>query len=314
MGPERSIVFGLFAVFLTIGLVESPSLVCETQDSGISTEARAYLEHALDVMQQNALHREKIDWGRLRSEAMEHAAGAEVPVDTYDAIRWALHQVNRHSFLQLSPELEKRETDRKPHVQAALKSATTETQREPASVFLARDKPETRLLERAGVKIGYVMVPHFSPRGDADGVRFETTLQHLIAQLDTDHPRGWIVDLRGNAGGNMWPMLAGLGPLLGEGVAGAFHDSRGENLNWFYRDGAAGYEGAESWSYPRVEGVPYRVAGSVTVAVLIDRGTASSAEAVAVAFRGKPHTRFLGEHTLGVSTNNNNLSSGMELI
>ena len=315
MSAERSVVFGLFAIFLTIGLVEGPSPVCETQDS-ISTGARAYLEHALDVMQQNALHREKIDWATLRREAMERAAGAEVPVDTYDAIRWALHQVNRHSFLQLSPDLEKQETDRKSNVKTALKSATTETQREPASIFLSRDKPETRLLERAGVKIGYVVVPHFSPRGDADGIRFETTLQHLTAQLDTDHPRGWIVDLRGNAGGNMWPMLAGLGPLLGEGVAGAFHDSRGENFNWFYRDGVAGYEGAESWSYAKVDGVAYRVAGSVPVAVLIDRGTASSGEAVAVAFRGKPHTRFFGEHTLGVSTNNNNyvLSDGANMI
>jgi carboxyl-terminal processing protease len=316
MGTNRSAVFGLFTVFLTISLVEGPRLVCETQDSSVSAGARAYLEHALAVMQQNALHREKIDWATLRREAMEHAEGAEVPVDTYDAIRWALHQVNRHSFLQLSPELEKRETDRRSHVKAALNSARTEAPRDPASIFLSRDKPETRLLERAGMKIGYVVVPHFSPRGDADGVRFETTLQHLIAQLDTDHPRGWIVDLRGNEGGNMWPMLAGLGPLLGEGVAGAFHDSRGGNLNWFYRDGAAGYEGTESWSYPKVDGVPYRVAGSVPVAILIDRGTASSAEAVAVAFRGKPHTRSFGEHTLGVSTNNNNyvLSDGANMI
>jgi carboxyl-terminal processing protease len=214
MGSERSVVFGLFAVFLTIGLVEGPSLVCETQDSSISTGARAYLEHALDVMQQNALHREKIDWGTLRREAMQHAAGAEVPVDTYDAIRWALHQVNRHSFLQLSPELEKQEAERKSRVKAVLNSTTKETQHEPDSSFLSRDKPETRLLERAGMKIVYVVVPHFSPRGDADGVQFETKLQHLIAQLYADHPRGWIIDLRGNGGGNMWPMMAGLGPLL----------------------------------------------------------------------------------------------------
>lgn len=316
MSTERSVVSGLFALVLSIGLGEGPSLFCGTQDSSISTEARVYLEHALDVMQQNALHREKIDWGTLRKETMEHAAGAEVPVDTYDAIRWALKQVNRHSFLQLPPQLEKQEADRKSHVKTALKSTTTETQRETASIFLSRDKPETRLLERDGVKIGYVVVPHFSPRDNSDGVRFETTLQHLISQLDADHARAWVVDLRGNGGGNMWPMMAGLGPLLGEGVAGAFHDSGGESLNWFYRDGAAGYEGPKSWSYPRVDGVPYRTAGSLPVAVLIDRGTASSAEAVAVAFHGRPHTRFLGEHTQGVSTNNDNyvLSDGANMI
>ena len=31
---------------------------------------------------------------------------------------------------------------------------------------------------------------------------------------------GWIVDLRTDGGGNMWPMMAGLGPILGEGIMG----------------------------------------------------------------------------------------------
>src|SRR5215472_4909555 len=139
MSTERSVVFGLFALVLTIGLGEGPPLFCGIQDSSISTEARAYLEHALDVMQQNALHRETIDWGTLRKEAMEHAAGAEVPVDTYDAIRWALHQVNRHSFLQLSAELEKQEAERKSRVKAASNSTTRETQHEPDSSFISRE-------------------------------------------------------------------------------------------------------------------------------------------------------------------------------
>jgi hypothetical protein len=85
------------------------------QNHSMSATAQAYLEHAIDVMQQNALHSEKIDWRTLRSEALERSRGAEVPVDTYDAIRWALKRVNKHSFLQLSPELEKQEAQRKMH-------------------------------------------------------------------------------------------------------------------------------------------------------------------------------------------------------
>ena len=27
-------------------------------------------------------------------------------------------------------------------------------------------------------------------------------------------------DLRGNIGGNMWPMIAGVGPILGDGIIG----------------------------------------------------------------------------------------------
>jgi C-terminal processing protease CtpA/Prc len=40
------------------------------------------------------------------------------------------------------------------------------------------------------------------------------------------------------------------------------------------------------------------------VAVLIDKGTGSSGEAIAIAFRGRPYTRFFGEHTQGASTAN----------
>jgi hypothetical protein len=31
-----------------------------------------------------------------------------------------------------------------------------------------------------------------------------------------------VVDLRSNSGGNMWPMIAGIGPVVGEGHLGAF--------------------------------------------------------------------------------------------
>lgn len=44
--------------------------------------------------------------------------------------------------------------------------------------------------------------------------------------------------------------------------------------------------------------------GAVPVAVLIDRGTASSGEATAIAFEGRPKTRFFGEHTWGVTAVN----------
>jgi C-terminal processing protease CtpA/Prc len=88
---------------------------------------------------------------------------------------------------------------------------------------------------------------------------------------------GWVVDLRGNSGGSMWPMLAVALPLLGgDGVIGAF----------VTRDGAR----TLSLSGP--------------VAVLTDARTASSAEAVAVAFRGVPGARSYGAATRGFSTGN----------
>lgn len=50
---------------------------------------------------------------------------------------------------------------------------------------------------------------------------------------------------------------------------------------------------------------PVTISGHPPVAVLIDGGTGSSGEAVAIAFKGRAGTRFFGVPTAGVSTSNN---------
>jgi len=161
-----------------------------------------------------------------------------------------------------------------------------------------------------------VVVPMFDG-ADANG--FARALQELVHELDARRPLGWIVDLRGNGGGNMWPMLAGIGPVLGEGRVGAFRTLRGVGEHWYYRDGRAGVEndGGESQfvaaavAPPRVLATP-----SPPVVVLIDDGTASSGEAVAIAFRGRPRTRLIGTPTYGLSSSNQGfvLGDGANLV
>ena len=41
----------------------------------------------------------------------------------------------------------------------------------------------------------------------------------------------------------MWPMIAGLGPVLGEGLLGFFIAPTGRTTSWEYRGGAS-YSGA----------------------------------------------------------------------
>jgi C-terminal processing protease CtpA/Prc len=140
---------------------------------------------------------------------------------------------------------------------------------------------------------------------DRQFIAYETNLQRIVADLDKSHPVGWIVDLRGNVGGNMWPMLAGIGPLLGEGDHLGEFFTLDSHSTWKYRDGvAAEIEDGKESPYPAVAAAPYKLIGTPNVAVLIDRRTGSSGEAIAIAFRGRPKTRFFGEHTQGASTAN----------
>ena len=47
-------------------------------------------------MQARSLRRDQVDWPRLRKEALARAARAEITVDTYDAIRFALASLDDH--------------------------------------------------------------------------------------------------------------------------------------------------------------------------------------------------------------------------
>jgi len=114
----------------------------------------------------------------------------------------------------------------------------------------------------------------------------------------------------------MWPMLAGVGPVLGDGEAGAFVRPGGQRTGWGYReaDGVAVAAGGAVQARP--EAPPYRLrTPGPAVAVLTGPQTASSGEFVLLAFRGRPATRSFGEPTAGVPTANQakRLGDGAEL-
>src|SRR5690606_24641089 len=125
------------------------------------------------------------------------------------------------------------------------------------------------------------------------------TLQALIRSLDEAGACGWIVDLRRNSGGNLWPMLLGLGPLLGDGdkVVATYPDGRREAA--WHRDGTVGLG---EFARLRVRGEPTVVPSTPRIALLIGPQTASAGEVVALAFRGTGTTRRFGADTAGAAT------------
>src|SRR5262249_35799792 len=83
-------------------------------DDPTKSDPIAYLNRALDAIQARSLRREQMDWPRLRKEALARAAGAEITVDTYDAIRYALASLDdHHSSFHPTPALEHLEANRK---------------------------------------------------------------------------------------------------------------------------------------------------------------------------------------------------------
>jgi C-terminal processing protease CtpA/Prc len=144
------------------------------------------------------------------------------------------------------------------------------------------------------------------------------SLQTQIGALDSAGACGWVVDLRENTGGNIWPMLAGVGPLLDAEVVGSTTENP-PGVGWHYRDGrswSGGYTPPAEplgWS----SAAPRRVANAnAPVALLVGRQTASSGEILLVAFLGRGNVRSFGDSTAGRNSVNTSvpLSDGATLI
>jgi len=162
--------------------------------------------------------------------------------------------------------------------------------------------------------VGCVQVTGFSG-SSVEGIAFANNIQNIIKNQDSENLIGWIVDLNRNTGGNMYPMVAGLGPILGDNVLGYFIDPDDEKIAWGYDNGSS-YALSSSNSVTTVS-EPYTLINTdVKVAVIISNQTASSGEATAVSFIGMPNTRFFGQATCGLSTANRSfsLNSGGTLV
>jgi carboxyl-terminal processing protease len=235
----------------------------------INIVAKAYLDSALNLMQTYSVRRYEVDWPAIRAQAHAHAGSAQERADTHDAIRVALRAVGDGSST-LMP------------YQYLFPGQTP------------RPSPTGTVL--AGGRIGYVRMPFFS---DTAATAYAAEYHALLRTLDSPSVCGWIVDLRSNQGGNMWPMLVGIGPILGDGNTGAFVDADGRRVPWGYERGAATQDGQVYLPL----GNAYTLRRSnPPVAVLVANGTAGSGEAIAIAFRGRPRTRTFGTPTRGLTT------------
>ena len=274
----------------------------------ITPDAAAFLDNALDTMRQHALHGQSVDWTAVRTEAFKRAGGAFNPIDTYPAIYWALVQLgDPGARLRLPPGLY---PDQIALLQQAERDAVNNAPaaaREQTSIptpFTSRRLPEGHIVTVQGRNFGFVVLPRCSAKDNDGLLLYAADVRRILTDLSAQSPKGWIVDLRGNTGGNMWPMLAGIGPILGDGSVGSFVANDG-NVSWFYQDGKTGTRnpaGLETVSLTLQEEPVLQTPSVAPVAVLVDSSTASSAEAITIAFHGRPASRSFGSRTAGKST------------
>jgi carboxyl-terminal processing protease len=245
------------------------------------------LDAIIDFMQTHSLWRASLDWVAVRAEA--HALLGDQADDT--------------SLSAADPAIE--------FLLGRLRAAGADYHnllRTPAQAATASPSP---YIAPSGMPLaggfGYVIVPGF--QGEAQQASlFASEIAAVIASQQHQASCGWIVDLRQNTGGNMYPMLSGLAPLLGPGTVAEFRSVTGAmDQVALGADGSITYlnagRGSGSFDYfPAVTLPDTARLASLPIAVLIGGRTASAGEAVTIAFARRANTHFFGESTAGFAT------------
>jgi carboxyl-terminal processing protease len=233
----------------------------------VEVPPKVVLDKAIQIVRQYALNAGKVDWAAVEPRIRAMAADAKVLQQVYPAINALLAELgDHHSFL------------REPSLAELLNTTSGPAMRSVVTI--------------KAHEVGYILMPGYSGYDPQAWHAFADDMMQSMAALAPQARCGWVVDLRSNTGGSMAPMLAGLGPLLGDGVLGGFRDAQGRVDNWKAGFGMQGYVRKG----PDLSRVP--------VAVLTGEHTSSSGEVMAIAFRGRANTRSFGAPTDGRSTAN----------
>lgn len=171
-------------------------------------------------------------------------------------------------------------------------------------VNIVPDNFDTNLIpEIKTIKDNVLYIELTGATGNYATEKFQNLIHNEINKIDLSKIKSIILDLRRNTGGYTFAMLNAVGPILGNNQFGGRINSKDEKKLWTYKEGQIFYN---EQPVIKLDTKPYNLPdNNLPVCILVSNMTASAGEAIAVAFKGREKTIFIGEKTNGKSTGNN---------
>ena len=247
-----------------------------------SNEVTFLLDTTIALMKSNAVNRDKVDWGQIEKNVKAQIATKENAYQLGPIYRMLFKSLNDfHGGFYCWDSTYKWQRP-EPEYSDSIKNEWKK------GVFLQKEMLQDN--------IGYLRVPYmsFAERRELDSKA--QSLNDSLCALLGKNVTGIILDLRLNSGGAMYPMMLGLEQLLLDGKIGSFTGSAGD---WILRDNSFLLDTAILTSIiPKCQ-APNK---NIPVAILIGPATGSSGEFLAIAFKERRNTIFIGTETAGYIT------------
>lgn len=269
-------------LLMILAIVWSSTSMAQMPDS-----VQKYIDTALIIMQTRALAANEIDWVKTRETAFALVPEAKSYKDAFPAISFAFQQLKDHHGMWANED-----TMYKYPAPFNLDSLISKGVKEE---YLKGNRIVTRFFEQE--QIAYLRIPGMIVFKQVDIDLLANRLRDSLCMLLSKKPKGMVIDLRMNAGGNSAPMISGVSPIFGDGIVGYGVDkdknisSTNEIKNGILIDDNGQPLAAVKQSC--------QFESPIKIAVLIGPSTASSAEILAVFLKQLSNTRLFGSPTGG---------------
>lgn len=251
-------------------------------------EVKFLIDTTIIIMKNNAVNANRVNWSVLKQNSLNEAANLNSPYELGNIMRRlykAIDDFHGAFFYQDS-------------------TFQWHGKNIPISDSVMREWNK-----RSGIKtdildkdIGYLRIPSMPGGGRDDFDKKAQALNDSLCKILTTNIKGIIIDLRINGGGAMHPMILGVEQLLGNGKVGSFQTKRKED--WVIKDNRLYIDTS---LLTAISPKCIVDAQSIPVVLLIGPGTGSSGEFLAMAFKGRKNTVFIGTETAGYVTVNSGI-------
>lgn len=287
-------------VALSLAAVASPAQA----DTTTPFDPKPLLKETIERIKATAYRAGDVDWPKLEARVYAAAADDRDSIDLLDSLQLIVNGLgDSHTFINASAAHSEAFRERYGRNYWETRSPP----RKPTSGFMVRKEPSARTLDVAGGQAELIVVPKMMGGGEPARRYAEILFGHVAAAADRSC--GYILDLRGNTGGNVWPMIVGLSALIGDGpgTGELYRDGRISTYARLEKGAAIVAEEGEQKGVEILRLSNWRdlpSLASMPIALLIDDAVGSSGEGVALQFKGRASTRFFGERTYGHASSN----------
>ena len=262
---------------------------CAPTKAQMPDSVRIHLDSCLSILKENSLYSNRVNWRKTKKIVFENARNAKTKTEAFEALKIAFEALgDKHAAYY--------------HLNESYSLVNKELISRYSDSIKAAWKRGPRIEGKMIGEVAHLTIPYIGVNTQEQIDTYANWVYKEISQLQKQNPKGWIIDLRLNGGGNIRPMLAGLAPFFTDGIVryyinknGNFEDEAAFSHGDFLMDGKV-----QATIKNKIRGM-----SNVKVAVLIGPGTGSSGEITAAVFSKRANTILVGDNTAGLANATN---------